>query len=117
VTAYQQTSMLGQVVTSLSNLNYRNYHIYLVADNCDLSDISIVNPSVTILRPDTVLANNVKSHFYAIDRFVREHDIVTIIDSDNLVHPEYINQLNKYFSNGYVAVQGKREAKNLENHL
>src|SRR5690554_481484 len=49
VTAYQQTSMLGQVVTSLSNLNYRNYHIYLVADNCDLSDISIVNPSVTIL--------------------------------------------------------------------
>src|SRR5690606_23728103 len=39
--------------------------------------------------------------------------LVTIIDSDNLVDPEYLNELNFYFEKGFVAVQGTRKPKNL----
>ena len=117
VTAYEQTHMLPSVVDSLLKINYSNYHIYIVADNCDISTLEILHPRVSVLKPEMILSNNVKSHFYAINRFNRDHDILTIIDSDNLVHPEYINELNKFFVQGFDAVQGRRKAKNLDTQL
>ena len=116
VTAYEQTNLLPSVVESILKLNYQNYLIYIVADKCDISNLNFSDPKVILLRPETTLSNNIKSHFYAIDRFKRQHDRVTIIDSDNLVHPEYLNMLNPFFDTGYQAVQGVREAKNLNTH-
>jgi cellulose synthase/poly-beta-1,6-N-acetylglucosamine synthase-like glycosyltransferase len=113
VTAYEQTDLLPSVVNSLLKLNYSNYLIYIVADNCDISNLHFDSDKVVLLRPDKVIANNVGSHFYAIHRFKRKHERITIIDSDNLVHPDYLNKLNVYFDKGYKAVQGVRAPKNL----
>ncbi|MHB1177474.1 MAG: glycosyltransferase [Daejeonella sp.] len=116
VTAYEQTDLLPSVVDSILKLNYKNYLIYVVADKCDISALKFDDPKVILLRPVNTLSSNIKSHFYAIDRFKRPHDRVTIIDSDNLVHPEYLNMLNGLFDRGFQAVQGVREAKNLNTH-
>lgn len=113
VTAYEQTDLIPSVVDSLLNLDYSNYLIYIVADNCDISSLTFSDPKVIVLRPENILASNIKSHFYAIQHFKRLHERLTIIDSDNLVHTEYLNELNKLFDRGYVAVQGVRQAKNL----
>jgi len=113
VTAYQQTTLIPMVVDSILKANYTNYIIYVVADNCDVSHLNFTDNKVVVLKPEEVLASNTKSHFYAIDRFQRDHEIITIIDSDNLVHPEYFIELNKFISAGYTSVQGVRAAKNL----
>lgn len=113
VTAYEQTAQLPDVVNSLLKLNYENYLIYIVADKCDISNLHFNDPRVIVLKPEKVIASNVGSHFYAISNFRRKHEILTIIDSDNLADPEYINQLNVYFNSGFDAVQGIRKAKNL----
>jgi cellulose synthase/poly-beta-1,6-N-acetylglucosamine synthase-like glycosyltransferase len=113
VTAYQHTAMLPVVVNSLLKLNYSNYLIYIVADNCDISNLNFKSDKVVLLRPDDVLASNTKSHFYAIERFKRQHERLTIIDSDNLVDADYLLAINKYFDLGFEAVQGERKAKNL----
>lgn len=113
VTAYQQVGLIDKVVQSILNLDYEKYMVYVVADNCDISTINIRHDKVRILRPEAVLASNIKSHFYAINRFERAHDIITIIDSDNLVDKNYLNQLNIFFRQGFKAVQGTRRAKNL----
>lgn len=113
VTAYEQTGLLHQVVDSLLQLNYKNYLIYVVADNCDISNLHFNHEKVILLRPETVLASNTRSHLYAISHFERAHEILTIIDSDNLTDPEYINELNVFFDQGFEAVQGVRAAKNL----
>lgn len=113
VTAYEQTGLLHSVVDSLLQLNYKNYLIYVVADNCDISNLHFNNEKVILLRPETVLASNTRSHLYAISHFKRAHEILTIIDSDNLTDPEYINELNVFFDQGFEAVQGVRAAKNL----
>lgn len=116
VTAYEQTDLLPSVVDSILKLNYQNYLIYIVADKCDITTLKFTDPKVILLRPETTLSSNIKSHFYAIDRFKRPHDRVTIIDSDNLVHPEYLHMLDGLFNQGFQAVQGVREAKNLNTH-
>jgi len=114
ITAYEQTSMLNNVVKSILDSDYNNYVIYVVADNCDVSNLTFESDRVKLLRPDVVLASNVKSHFYAIKRFIRAHEYLTIIDSDNLVERNFLKELNKVFSNGFEAVQGQRRAKNLD---
>lgn len=114
VTAYQFTDNLETVVKSIKKLNYSNYIIYIVADNCDISNLDFRDDKVVLLRPENVIASNTGSHQYAIDHFIRDHERLTIIDSDNLVHPEYLQELNTFFSNGYLAVQGLRSAKNLD---
>lgn len=113
ITAYQQTSFLTEAVNSILRLNYSNYLIYIVADNCDISDLHFRNDKVLLLRPAKTLGSNTRSHFYAINHFKRQHDRLTIIDSDNVVDPEYLNELNKLFNSGYDAVQGLRSPKNL----
>jgi len=113
VTAYEQTALLPAVVASLLEVNYSNYLIYVVADNCDISALNFNDPRVVLLRPEKVLASNTRSHLYAITNFRREHEILTIIDSDNLTDPNYLNELNVFFDEGYEAVQGVRAAKNL----
>ncbi|WP_439505946.1 glycosyltransferase [Sediminibacterium sp.] len=114
VTAYEQTTLIPSVIKSLLQLNYSNYLIYIVADKCDVSDLKFDDERVIVLRPEQVLSSNTRSHFYAIQRFRRPHERLTIVDSDNLVDPNYLIELNYYFDLGYSAVQGVRDAKNLD---
>jgi cellulose synthase/poly-beta-1,6-N-acetylglucosamine synthase-like glycosyltransferase len=114
VTAYEQTTLIPAVVASLLKLNYSNFHIYIVADKCDVSDLKFEDDRVIVLRPEQTLSSNTRSHFYAINRFKRAHERLTIIDSDNLVDPNYLLELNKLFDLGFSAVQGVRDAKNLD---
>ena len=114
VTAYEQTTLIPSVVNSLLQLKYSNYLIYIVADKCDVSELKFEDERVIVLRPEEVLSSNTRSHFYAIQRFKRPHERLTIIDSDNLVDPNYLNALNEYFDLGFSAVQGVRDAKNLD---
>ena len=113
VTAYEQVDSIPNVVASILQLNYTNYMVYIVADKCDISGLSFSDERVVILRPPETLASNTRSHFYAINNFKRPHTRLTIIDSDNLVEPEYLHELDRYFNAGFSAVQGIREAKNL----
>lgn len=114
VTAYEQTNTLGPVIDSILKMNYSNYMIYIVADKCDVTNLKFADKRVVVLRPPETLGSNTRSHFYAIQRFVRPHDRLTIIDSDNLVEKEYLNELDACFDKGYIAVQGLRAAKNLD---
>lgn len=113
VTAYEQVDSLPPVIASLLKLNYSNYLIYIVADKCDITGLNFNDDRVILLRPEETLASNTRSHFYAIRNFKREHERLTIIDSDNLVDPEYLRELDKLFDKNFLAVQGVREAKNL----
>jgi cellulose synthase/poly-beta-1,6-N-acetylglucosamine synthase-like glycosyltransferase len=114
VATYGQTDQLPDVVASIQKLNYSNYMVYIVADNCDPSGLHFDDDRVIILQPATVLASNTRSHFFAINNFHRAHERLAIIDSDNLVDPEFINELNIFFDQGFEAVQGVRKAKNLD---
>jgi cellulose synthase/poly-beta-1,6-N-acetylglucosamine synthase-like glycosyltransferase len=115
VTAYQQTDLIPEVVKSLLEIDYENYHIYIVADNCEKSEnLNFNHPKVSVLYPEQVIASNTGSHFYAINHFIREHEALIIIDSDNVVDKNILQQINNYFYQGFEAVQGVRAPKNLD---
>ena len=113
VTAYQQVDLIDDVVFSILRSDYSNYMIYVVADNCDIGNMRFDSDKVVLLRPDEVLASNTRSHFHAIKNFRRRHNVITIMDSDNIVHKKYLSQVNEMFQQGFNAVQGVRAARNL----
>ena len=113
ITAYEETFHLPKVVESILNQNYQNYLIYIVADKCDISNLKFDNERVILLKPEKIIGSNTGSHEYAFNSFKRVHDVITIIDSDNLLHANYLKALSQKFSVGFEAVQGIREAKNL----
>src|SRR5690606_20603562 len=117
VTAYGQTDSLPATIDSILRLHYSRFLVYVVVDNCDTTQLHFDDERVIVLKPDRILASNTRSHFYAIERFKRPHNYLTIIDSDNLVHPDYLNELNKFFDRGFLAVQGVRNPKNLDTAL
>ncbi len=117
VTAYKYTDTIPSVINSILKLNYQKFIIYVVADNCDVRELEneIKDSRVVLLRPPEVLESNTKSHNYAIENFLRPHNFLTIIDSDNLVDANFLNQVNLNIVAGYNCVQGRRAAKNLDN--
>ncbi|MHA4895113.1 glycosyltransferase [Pedobacter sp. PWIIR3] len=117
VTAYEQTHTIPPVVNSILNLKYQNFLIYVVCDKCDISNLHFSDDRVIILQPHEVLASNTKSHKFAFDNFKRNHDRITIIDSDNLVDKNYLTELDRAFDKGFIAVQGIRKAKNLDTNI
>ena len=71
------------VIESILSLKYNNYLIYIVADNCDISNLKFNDNRVIILRPPETLASNTRSHFYAINHFLCSKILgIAIIDSN-----------------------------------
>lgn len=116
VTAYQHTANLDHVIHSLLKMKHQNFIIYVVADNCPEYEDHFNDERVVIIKPTTILGNQLQSHFLAIQHFKRPHQLLSIIDSDNIVHPNYLAALDPFFNAGYEAVQGVRTAKNLDTH-
>ncbi|MEM6964410.1 MAG: glycosyltransferase, partial [Bacteroidota bacterium] len=114
ITAYKNAEIAKPLVASLLNQPYPNFHIYLVADECDISDLNLSDKKLTILNPTPPLRLKAKSIIHAMNSYVRKHDYTIIFDADNLAHPDFLLEINKYVNNGHRAVQGQRTAKNLD---
>ncbi len=117
ITAYRNAEIAKPLVQSLINQTHTNHHVYLVADNADVSNWDINHEKLTVLHPEPALNLKVKSIIFATERFVRTHDYSVIWDADNLAHPEFLAHINQWANAGYKAIQGQRTAKNLDNKI
>ncbi len=113
ITAYKESDIVLPLVDSLLKQNYQNYLIYVVADNCDTSKLNFSSEKVIVLKPPNIIGSKFKSIYFGIENFIRPHKALAIFDSDNLAHPDFLKETNNYLTDNYVAVQGKRKAKNL----
>lgn len=114
ITAYRNADISKPLIESLLKQNYRNHKIYLVADNCDISDFDLEHENLKVFCPNPPLNLKAKSIIHAIENFDRNHEFIAVFDADNLAHPNFLAELNKYANNGYTAIQGQRTAKNLD---
>ncbi len=115
ITAHQDTRFIAPLVDSFLKQQYKNFTVYVVADDCDTTNISFSDKRIVLLNPSIALHSKIKSIQYAISHFTKEHDVLIIFDTDNLVHPNYLKNLNNYFQRGFRVVQTHMLSKNIEN--
>lgn len=115
ITAYREAEFIRPLIDSINKQSDIPYHIYVVADDCS-TPIPNLQPynRFTILVPSIPLHSKVKSIQYAIDNFERNHDVLLIIDHDNLLHPAFLQTVKQYFQAGFQAVQANFKSKNEE---
>ncbi len=114
ITAYRNAEIAKPLINSLLQQPYNNFHIYLVADECDITDFNLTDKQLTVFNPDPPLRLKAKSIIHAMDNYVRPHDYTVVFDADNLAHPKFLEEINKYANNGKRSIQGQRTAKNLD---
>jgi cellulose synthase/poly-beta-1,6-N-acetylglucosamine synthase-like glycosyltransferase len=114
ITAHQDTRFIAPLVDSFLKQHYANFIVYVVADDCDISSLHFNDPRIRILKPEPAFHAKIQSIKYAVTHFSREHDALIIFDSDNLVHPNYLKNLNNYFQSGFRVVQTHMLSKNTD---
>ncbi len=114
ITAYKNADITKPLIQSLLKQNYKNFEIYLVADDCDVTGWDLEDKRLTVLNPQPALKLKAKSLIHAIENYKRKHDFTAVFDADNLAHPDFLKTINLYANNGMRTIQGQRTAKNLD---
>ena len=115
VAVHQDIRFIKPLVDSFLKQNYNKFIVYIVADDCDLDGLRFTDERIVLIKPLVPLHSKIKSIELAISNFKNKHEVLIIFDSDNLVHPNYLKNLNKYFQNGFKVVQTHMLSKNIEN--
>ncbi len=114
ITAHQDVKLIPPLVDSFLKQNYKNFIVYIIADDCDISNLYYDDERIKIIKPEIPFHAKIKSIHFAVKKFERKHDALIIFDSDNLVHPRYLLTLNSYFQRGFRAVQTHMLSKNID---
>ena len=119
VAAHNESAVIGQLVDNLTHLNYPQelYDIFVIADNCSDNTADIARAGGAIVCERTNKAKKSKGFalewmFERLFKMQRQYDAVAIFDADNLVHPEFLMEMNNRLCKGDKIVQGYLDAKN-----
>ena len=115
ITAHQDTRFIAPLVDSFLKQVHTKFKVYVVADDCDITNLSFGDNRIVLLSPPDALHSKIKSIQFAISHFSHPPDALVIFDSDNLVHPDYLKNLNQYFQRGFRVVQTHMLSKNIDN--
>ena len=119
IPAHNEEAVVGNLIESLKKQNYDKYlyDIYVIADNCTDNTAKIAKEAGAIVYER--FDETKKTKGYALDWFLNQkiqenadYDAFFVFDADNIVHPDFIKNMNKKLCQGEEVVQGYRDIKN-----
>lgn len=119
IPAHNEESVIGNLVESLTKQNYPKelLDIYVIADNCTDNTAKIASDAGAIVYERFDEQNKTKGHAlkWFLDKKIEEdadYDAFCVFDADNIVHEDFIKNMNKKLCQGEDVVQGYRDIKN-----
>ena len=117
IPARNEENVIGNLIDSLKNVHYNKdkYDIYVVINNTTDNTKKVAKKHGAIAlectNPVKTKADVLKFAFdYLKDK--KDIDAYLIFDADNVVHPDFLKNMNKALNNGYRVATGFRDAKN-----
>lgn len=117
ITAHQETKFIDPLVDSILNQHYKNFYIYIIADDSQSTLPIYTNPRIQMLCPSPALHSKIKSIEFALTKIADTHDAIIIFDADNIIHPEFLGYINQYFQKGFKVVQADFKPKNIDSNF
>ncbi|GBG56147.1 glycosyl transferase [Sporomusaceae bacterium FL31] len=119
VAAHNEEQVIGQLVENLQVLRYPRemYDIFVIADNCKDRTAQVARNAGATVFERFNLEKRGKGYamewmFAKLFQLKRKYDAVIIFDADNLVHPNFLLEMNHSLSKGEKVIQGYLDAKN-----
>ena len=118
--AYKEDAVIVHSVRQFLEQTYPRslYKVVVISDlmQDDTNELLRQLP-ITLLTPQFEKSSKAKAMQYAIKEIKGQFDYVIILDADNVVLPEFLEQVNVSCQQGYRAIQCHRCAKNCDNDV
>jgi len=114
IPAFKESEVLFSTINSIKKLNFPAdlFDAVLINDECDEKVISKLKEEIKILDVNLSSHSKIESLKKAID-LTKGYDFIVILDADNLVHPDFLSEINNSISDETEVIQGLRLPKNL----
>lgn len=117
IPARNEELVIGNLIQSLNTQEYPKdkYDIYVLPNNCTDNTEKIAkefNAEVIDCQNQIIHSKGDVLRYAFKTLEVKDYDAYIIFDADNIVHPNFINEMNKYLALGYRVAQGYRDSKN-----
>lgn len=119
VAAHNERAVIAQLIDNLRELKYPRelYDIFVIADNCSDDTAEIARNHGAIVHERFSEEGRGKGFamewmFDRLFKMERQYDAVAVFDADNLVHPDFLLEMNNRLLKGDKVIQGYLDAKN-----
>ena len=119
IPAHNEETVIANLIDSLKKQDYPKelLDIYVIADNCTDNTAKVAKEAGAIVYER--FDETKKTKGYAMQWFLKQkieenadYDAFCVFDSDNIVMPDFIKNMNKKLCQGEEVVQGYRDIKN-----
>lgn len=119
VCAHNEQKVIAQLVDNLRRLHYNKslYDIFVVADNCNDATAKIAREAGAKVYERFSTTGKGKGFamewmFNKLFQMERQYDAVCVFDADNLVHLDFLREMNSRLCHGERLIQGYLDSKN-----
>jgi cellulose synthase/poly-beta-1,6-N-acetylglucosamine synthase-like glycosyltransferase len=119
IAAHNEEVVIGSLIESMMKLDYPKdmYDVFVIADNCTDDTAKIAKGyGVNVCER---FAEDKRGKGYALEWMFaklfdmeKQYDAIAIFDADNLVHKDFLKEMNSKMQEGYKVVQGYIDSKN-----
>jgi cellulose synthase/poly-beta-1,6-N-acetylglucosamine synthase-like glycosyltransferase len=94
------------------------FDVVVIADSFQKDTLGFLKTlPIKVIEVKFDISTKSKALNKAMEQLSEEYDIAVILDADNLMARDFLRKINASFEQGYIAVQGHRTAKNMDNSL
>ncbi len=119
IAAHNEEVVVGNLIESMLKLDYPKemYDIFVIADNCTDNTAKIARGYNVNVCERNVSDKRGKGYalewmFDKLFKMEKQYDAIAIFDADNLVHKNFLKEINSKMLEGYKVVQGYIDSKN-----
>ena len=118
--AYQEDAVIQHSVRQFLEQNYPKdlFQVAVISDHMkDETNLQLSQLPITLHTLTFDKSSKARALQYAMQHTEKSYDYVVILDADNVVLPDFLEQLNASCQKGYQAIQCHRCAKNSNNNI
>lgn len=118
IPGYKEDAVIVEVATAALKQQYPQglFDVVIIADSFQPSTIEkLKSIPVKLIEVSFEKSTKSKALNKAMEQLGDGYEITVVLDADNIMAPDFLNKVNTAFDNGFIAVQGHRTAKNINN--
>jgi cellulose synthase/poly-beta-1,6-N-acetylglucosamine synthase-like glycosyltransferase len=120
IPGYKEDFVIIEVAEASLKQTYPSefFNVIIVADSFKPETIRELK-KLPLMVVEVVFEKSTKSKSLnaAMKEIGDDYDIALVLDADNIMAPDFLEKINQAFESGFLAVQGHRVAKNMNNSM
>ncbi|MFA6125923.1 MAG: glycosyltransferase family 2 protein [Bacteroidales bacterium] len=120
IPGYKEDSVILEVANASLQQTYPSelFDIVIIADSFQPETIAALKElPVKLVEVAFKKSTKSKALNWAMADLGDDYQIAVVLDADNIMAPDFLDKMNRAFDSGFIAVQGHRIAKNMNNSM